>query len=303
MPEVLVQKQIRTETAILRQLERKLRPQARREFQKTLEKFRDQLSIKAIAEAFETGGPNAVEALIDFEDLNEKTRASMTPVYAAGVALGIKRLAPSFRKSLRGALPKLREVNIPIQTSTASIRRFTQQSVGSLITSIDPTNRRAIRDIALRAVQRGDAPRDAAKLIRNTVGLRPDQAASIDKFKQNLIGQGVTGARQDKLVENFSRRKIRERSTLIANTEMSKVTSQAQLSMADQMAEQGIVQRDQLFKQWITTPGTPEDSCDDADGQVVRLDELFDVGEFGAHTASPAHPGCICEIAFLVKAS
>lgn len=301
MPAVLVQKQIRTETAILRQLERKLRPQARREFQKTLERFRDQLSIKAIAEAFETGGPNAVEALIDFDDLNEKTRASMTPVYAAGVALGIKRLAPSFRKSLRGALPKLRGVNIPIQTSTASIRRFTQQSVGSLITTIDPTNRRAVRDIALRAVQRGDAPRDAAKLIRSTVGLRPDQAASIDKFKQNLLAQGVTGARQDKLVENFSRRKIRERSTLIANTEMTKVTSQAQLAMADQVAEQGIVARDKLFKQWIVTPGTPDDDCDAADGSTVKLDELFDLGEFGAFTAPPAHPGCLCEVAFLVK--
>lgn len=292
MPTILVQKQIRTETAILRQLERKLRPQARRELQKTIERFQDQLSIKAIAEAFENGGPNAVEALIDFDDLNEKTRSNMTPVYAAGVALGIKRLAPSFRKSLRGALPKLRGVNIPIRTDTASIRRFTQQGVGSLITSIDPTNRRAIRQISLQAVQRGDAPRDAAKLIRRSVGLRPDQVKSIDKFKAKLKEQGVTGARQDKLVDNFSRRKIRERSTLIANTEMSKVISQSQLAMADQMAEQGLVQRDQLFKQWIVTPGTPDDDCDQADGQTVKLDELFDLGEFGAFTGPPAHPGC-----------
>mgnify|MGYP000426980786 CR=1 FL=1 len=301
MPLEIIQKQIRTETAILRQLERKLRPQARRELQKTIERFQDQLSIKAIAEAFDTGGPNAVEALIDFDDLNEKTRASMTPVYAAGVALGIKRLAPSFRKSLRGAIPGLRKVNIPISTNTASIRRFTQQGVSSLITSIDSTNRRAVRQIALQAVQRGDAPRDAAKLIRRSVGLRHGQVNSIDKFKAKLKEQGVVGTRQDKLVDNFSRRKIRERSTLIANTEMSKVTSQAQLAMADQVAEQGLVARDKMFKQWITTPGTPDDDCDAADGQTVRLDELFDLGEFGAFSAPPSHPNCLCEIAFLVK--
>jgi len=301
MPTVKVEKQIRTETAILRKLERKLRPQAAKEFRETVERFRDQLSIKAIADAFETGGPDAVEELIDFEDLNEKTRKKMTPVYAGGIALGIKRLAPSFRKSLRGAIPGLKQINIPIKTDTPSIRRFTQQGVGSLITTIDPTNRRAVRQIALAASQRGEAPRDAAKLIRNVVGLRPDQASSIDKFRSNLIGQGVTGARRDKLVDNFSRRKIRERSTLIANTEMSKVISQSQLAMADQMAEQGLVQRDNLFKTWIVTPATPDDDCDAADGQTVKLDELFDLGEFGSFTSPPAHPGCLCEIAFLTR--
>lgn len=289
----IIEKQLPPEKTALENLAKQMAPKMRAAFIKSIDRLKGSVSISALVEAIEAKGPEGIIDAIDWEEHERKQANDIRPVTAAIMALSVKRMARIFRGKIRRQTPAFKLVSIPFSGNTTSIQSFIQNETGRLIRNINTISRDAVKDVVSRAIARGETPREAAKYIKdNIMGLTPRQARATDNFKTRLLGQGVKGPRVKELTDRFSNRQLKLRANNIAQTEITQAANQAQMEVWDQAIDQGVLNRDTARKVWNTTPGTPDDDCDFANGQVRRLGEAFDLGEFGSFQSPPAHVAC-----------
>ncbi len=300
----LIQKQVPRQKTLLENLTKKLAPGVRDDFIKSVERLRGSVSIKALVDQIELRGP---ESIVDAIDWNENERIqgnSLRKVTAAAMVAGVDRMGRAFRGQIRRINPAFKVIEIAFDGNSTAIQSFVQGQTGKLISDVNTVSRQAVKDVIARAISRGETPREAAKFVRDQImGLTPRQAKAVDNFKQRLIDQGLSDNRVGSLTEKFSERQLKLRANNIAQTELTQAVNEAQMQVWDQAIDQGVLNRDKARKVWVTTPGTPDDDCDFADGQTKRLDEAFDLGEFGSFQSPPAHVNCLCDMTLIVVES
>lgn len=157
-----------------------------------------------------------------------------------------------------------------------------------MVTEISKETERAIRNAIALAIKNGTPPLQAAKEIRELIGLTSAQAQAVLKFREQMKKQGLTQAKIDAAAEKYSTRLLKDRAESIARTEIMDALNAGQQAAWEQAQAEGLLSPN-ATKEWIVTPDDllcPE--CGAMDGKRVPLDEDFEDGD------PPLHPNCRC---------
>lgn len=170
-------------------------------------------------------------------------------------------------------------------------QRVAERIAANMVTNVGDKTIQAIRALIVRSIREGIPVYDAARMIREMVGMTAPQAQAAMTYRETLINSGLSIQRVDTLMERYVKRKIRERAKTIARTETITALNRGQQESWRQAKRDGFLD-DKAMKEVIVTPDEKLcPICSGLDGQAVPIDEPFQTarGEF----MSPAfHPRC-----------
>jgi hypothetical protein len=168
---------------------------------------------------------------------------------------------------------------------------WAQQHAGELLVDVSDATRRSVKEIITRAQVEGLNADEQAALIADVIGLTERDANAVFNRRDELENDGTPDEEIDAEVSAYAEDLLEERADLIAVTETNMAANEGQLEAWDQAVENGMLPPDVLRKCFANDGCC--DVCDDADGQVVGLDEPFvvDGEEFDT---PPFHPRCRC---------
>lgn len=166
---------------------------------------------------------------------------------------------------------------------------------GSLIRGITSEQRAQVRTIVGRALSRGEHPREAARYIREVVGLDPRSEAAVARMRAQMaktLPREQVAAR----VQEYAGRLRRVRAETIARTEMLTATNKGREATWAEAAAAGYIDRTTAKREWSV--GTKEGACPvcrPMHGKRVALDEPWTLptGRM-VDTPTQAHPRCRC---------
>lgn len=190
------------------------------------------------------------------------------------------------------------------------VLRAARELTADLIRGVGEETKMAVRRIIFNSIRDGVAPRDAAKLIKATLGLTTRQVLAVDRLRNVSLQAGVPAAQVDRQVARFSERLLRDRSLNIARTETTLAANRGQQLLWGEMSNAGVIPAD-FGQRWLVTPDDrlcPR--CAPLNGQVVQLGFLFRETQRGVLpsqrvpvagvtvSSPPLHPRCRCVLVF-----
>lgn len=207
-------------------------------------------------------------------------------------------LNKSGEAAARGLVTK--GIDIAFDTTNPNAVNWAKQHAAELVMqNIIPQSQEAIRDIIVRAFQEGIPPREAARLIREVIGILPAHADAVEKYRQELMdkfkgfGYPDWQAQADRLAARYAQQLINYRANNIARTETIRAANRGQHELWNQAVDKGLLRKAEWVREWIadeTERTCP--ICQALNGQRVPLDGVFP----GGYDMPPAHPSCRCSI-------
>lgn len=269
----------------------KMLPKVRDAFIAAISEIKDQVSLKALEAAAQTGDVNTVLRVIDdlgienkFNDLTDELRDGFE---AAGIK-AIDHLPKSIRANARFDLLNPRSV------------RFLRNYNFNLIQSISNEAREGIRSVIITAFEEGGHPYQQAKEIKQFIGLTARQQRAVNTYSKTLEKEGRAADQIKRMTERYYQRQLKYRATNIARTETIRAANIGQNELWNQLADDGLIERSTTKKIWVVTdddrlcPICEAIPDDNADG--VPIDGDFDT-DVGPLSEPPAHPQCRCALA------
>ena len=196
------------------------------------------------------------------------------------------------RKRKRGA--SKRRVGFGFNAKSREAQRWAKEFVGERITTINTETKLAVRKIVVDSIREGIPPRDAAKQIREMVGLNRPQGLALRRYVQNL-SPSLSPAAKAKAGIKLKNKMIRRRAIVIARTEVIDSLSGGVEQAWVQAQQKGLLGSN-AKKEWVTTPFGACAICRALNGQSVKITGMFS-SEIGPLARPTAHPNCRCGIA------
>ena len=162
------------------------------------------------------------------------------------------------------------------------------------ITLIGGETKLAIRQIINRSIREGIPPRDAARLIRDVVGLNRPQAIQLINYSKKL-DPNMTPAVRRKAIERLSQKLIRRRAMMIARTEVIDALNTGNEVAWTQAQKDGLLEKT-AKKKWYTNPIGACEVCLRLSGKTVGLDKSFETFRGRPLYRPTAHPNCRCSM-------
>jgi hypothetical protein len=191
---------------------------------------------------------------------------------------------------------------------------------------LDLDTQQLLKSIVSSSFTQGIPPREAAAMIRSSIGLTANQAAAMRNYREFLEGLagreslgalplsvkqrvarsdvrmlpkrgvGMTEARIDKMVAKYRDRLLKERALALVRTETMSASNNGQLVLWNKAVDRGLLKDAVVRKAWIVTKDDrlcPR--CKPLQGQLRRLDETF-VSPYDGTTVKtpPLHWQCRC---------
>jgi hypothetical protein len=212
-------------------------------------------------------------------------------------------------------IPSLPDVEFVIERPVARMFNFISMKAtdyarlrsAQLVTSIDQSNRLAIREVISQAFTTPRTIDQTARSLRQIVGLHPRWARAVQKFNDTNVkrlirdGMEVDAAQgvADSMTDKYRHKLIRRRSEMIARTEIQTAQNFGREASWQATHRAGLLDV-RAEKEWLTAPpgsryGPPCDICMALRGTRVPWDGIFDNGS----SMPPAHPNCRCTAAII----
>lgn len=134
----------------------------------------------------------------------------------------------------------------------------------------------------------GRNPRLLIGQLSEIAGLDKGRAATLEKFRDQLMSQGVDGSDLVDKVERMRAKLLRERRETIAITEQRMATERGKEALAKERGAE--------WKLWITA-GDERVSDIDVDNEAqgwIAVKDNFSSG----HSVPPSHPNCRCTVTY-----
>jgi len=167
---------------------------------------------------------------------------------------------------------------------------WAEQHAADLVTSITADVRETIRELVVQSFNEGIAPRDVARLLRETIGLTPRDAGAVIKRRAKLIKEGAKDV--EKKTAKYAEKLLRSRAETIARTELMRASNEGQSELWRQAREKGLLTGFEM-KEWLVADPCPK--CAPLEGEQVLATESFSVGQ-----DPPLHPRCRCTIGLVM---
>lgn len=221
-----------------------------------------------------------------------------------------ERLAPQWTDTMAASAESLRKAaaSAGFEFDALTVERardWVRYRGGELIVDLSQQQFMAVRNV-VQHYAFGPNPVEAEELgriLRPIVGLTPNQARAVRKYRDALIGEGVLKKKEiDNLVGNYAGRLHRVRANRIARTELAFAWNNGQLEKMREVMANGEV-RGIIVKEFLTSSDERVcPHCGPLDGQIVGLEETFPgaTARLPNLLTPPVHPGCRCSIVYQV---
>ena len=170
-------------------------------------------------------------------------------------------------------------------------QRIARDYTAAQIDLVDNETKKAVRTIIQWSIREGIAPRDAAKLIKKSVGLNRPQMQTLIDYDRRLPAE-MSPAVRAKATGKYRGKLVRRRAMMIARTEVIDALNLGAEVAWKQAQGQGLLGKD-AEKEWITTPVGACNVCLALNGKSVKIGAQFPGGLSGP----TAHPNCRCGLA------
>jgi hypothetical protein len=175
-------------------------------------------------------------------------------------------------------------------------RKYAQEQGSKLIVNITDSQRATVRQIAGKALNGDYTVDQAARRIREGIGLHPRWATAVENYRARLEAnprpKGISASRHtdqiDRSVERYRDRLVRARSLNIARTEVLTAENLGRYASWSNSIGLGF-NSPASRKEWAPGPGACE-KCSTLAGEIVAWDQPFSNGAL----MPPAHPSCRC---------
>lgn len=199
---------------------------------------------------------------------------------------------------------------------------WAEEHAAALVTSVTAETREGLRRAISRAFSEGIAPRESAGIIRQIVGLRPDQVDAVLNVRKRLLdaqaratasgrtisvkvpgvprGVRITPAglppeRVSAILDKYAKRQLRQRALLIARTETIAASNAGQQLQWAQAVRDGLLRGNEKQRWVVAFDERLCKVCRALHGQKVPLGQPF-ISINGPVVAPPAHPNCRCSV-------
>lgn len=300
----------------------------------TMNTTASQMDISAFADAIENLDPDLLERLlaqINVDRLAVLIDDSLRRVVMSGAtseALEIIRNTPRIAQNPFAALdyggrvlesgimvptsllPPMPDLEFAIESPVDQMFNYMSQKAADyartrsaqLVTSINESNRLAIRQVISTAFTGPRTVDQTARALRDIVGLHPRWARAVERFRENnmqrFIRDGMTVDNAtflaDEMAGKYRNKLIRRRSEMIARTEVQQAQNFGRQASWQASDRAGLLDA-RSEKEWRTAPrgsryGPPCDECSQLRGERVPWNGSFSNG----YSMPPAHPHCRC---------
>ena len=185
-------------------------------------------------------------------------------------------------------------VDFQFNAKSRDAQRWAKRYAGTRITNLNTETKLAVRKIVTDSIRDGVPPRDAAKQIREMVGLNRPQGIALRRYVGGL-SPSLTTAAKEKAGIKLKNKMIRRRAIMIARTEVIDSLSGGVEKSWQQAQGKGLLGKN-AKKEWVTTPVGACAVCRALNGQIVPLAKNFE-SDLGPLARPTAHPNCRCGIA------
>lgn len=293
-------------------------------FEHAIAAVKSKVKLSDIKAALDSGNANAVADLLNIEE--ELSKALRGEGIAADLSSVKEVVEQVYRAGAEAAMSKL-----PVAIGTAiSFDILNPESVEflrnyelELIRELSTGTREAIRTILLQSFDDGIPTAQAARQIRDVIGLTQRQAAAVGNFQRALsqsTSESIRDALQRELrdhrfdatlrraldqeilltrdqiqqmTQRYYERYLKYRSRMIARTETIRASSAGQQSLWIQAEQQRLINRQAVQRRWVISGDERTcPICLGLNGEKTGLHEAFSDGSF----YPPAHVSCRCGV-------
>lgn len=272
--------------AVRRELTRVLGPL----WQNVADGFRMELDEGELAAAIARGAPDLEPVLARWD---RRSGTHLAAAYRAAIAAGSRIGAR--HSGLTGGLeaPGL----------TARAERWVATEGARRITRINAATRGQVREVLASALRDELTPTRAAQEIGRHTGLTPAQSRALRRYEATLVERRIPTEQADTEyvreaiasdVERYRERLLRQRGSLIVETETQAAVQAGERLWWEEAGAQGRVSLERTTKRWATVQDERVcPICAPLHGVEIPFGELFSSGEFEGE-GPPSHPGCRC---------
>jgi hypothetical protein len=270
----------------------RLEPAFRRQFLEAVAQVQDRIVLNELARSVLAGNLTAVEAAAHIEDFSNATPGFKT-ILAQGLAVGV-----------REGIKDLNALGVTMNfalVNPAAVRAAETQAI-KLAGFITDTQIEMIRDIVVRSTSGEFDVFEAAKRIKDYIGLDPRRTKALEKFEQTLRDQGLADEIITRRIGRYKKALLKDRSLTIARTEIINAASTGQQTLWSEALKQGSISKDDLLKEWLVTDDDLLDAniCLPLMGVTAEIDEPFDT-PVGPLMGPTAHPRCRCSMGLVER--
>lgn len=281
LPNLIAKALLGDELPALTRLAARLEPALRQRFEDAVGEIQDAIDLERLAAAIEVGSLNAAEAALElqrfpetFGDLALDLRAG----FLAGSSFAIRELATS-------------SIGIAFNVINPYAMQYVAQRLPEIVAPFTTNAREIIRDATMRALNGEQTAMQAARNIRDSIGLYPTQVSAVENFRARLEAEGVNAADVARRVARYTTAQLRYRAEMIARTEIMTAANRGQRAAWRVAVEQGLIRPAEYLRRWLVTLDErlcPQ--CEPYADKTVDFEAEFLEGD------PPLHPHCRCVI-------
>ncbi len=229
-----------------------------RAFLNSVEIMKGRVTDEVVADVMARGLTDKPEALYELVDQMVLAKTAEEDVFA-------ELIVEAGRMELRllgfGSLAGQFNLTSPFVLEAA--RKF----AADLVTNVSAETKKAIKQIIFESIRDGIPPAEAARTIREIVGLTRGHAIAVKRFAETHTAKATA---------RYSRKLLNLRARSIARTETINASIVGQQEAWKQMARDGLLDTSRFWQKWVVTRDDRLcERCAPMDGKLIRLDGRF----------------------------
>jgi len=259
-----------------------MEPAARRAFLAAVRGAVGIVDIGELVEAIGSGQMSQVEAAAKLDALSNDLRARLLPVIGQTFTLGLAAGAEA--ANVEPAITFGFDLVNPESIA------WVVNHGAELVTEVGLSTKHAIQWVVERGILDGVAPDRLASRLMEVVGLRSDQVVAVERFRERLIGEGVSADAVDRRTGRYAEAQLRRRAFVIARQETMTAANEGQYELFQAAKRQGDLDPATTRRVWIVTHDDRLDAaCERFDEAEAPLDGPFPGGILNP----PLHIQCL----------
>lgn len=283
----------------IERLARRLEPQLRKRFLAAVQASKNRVDLEALAQAI-LGG-NVTKAMLamklgEWPELYGELALDLRAGFIAGAGLAYTNVGAA-------------SIHLRFDLINPYAVSYSSRKLPQIVASYQANAKEIIQAIITEAVGGQHTPDEAARLLRDSIGLTARYERAVAALRQRLRESGVTGERLDTKVDRYAMRLLNSRAKTIARTEIVQAQVSGQRALWNEAANNGLFNRQTATRIWrtnregVTQLGneTPCEICAPMNGQEIAFNGVYTHPELGnanifreVLNGPPIHPNCLC---------
>lgn len=306
-------------TPAIDRIANRLSPQLRKRFLAAVQAAKGNIDLVALERAIIAGSQTYAEDAVELDEW-EETFSPVRVDSRAGFLAGASA-AYILLERMSGGIPPQEQFPAANDAPENPFRligrfdlinpesvRYANEKLPKIVGAYREHARENIRDIVAEAVSGKYTAQDAARLIKDEIGLTRQYAKAVRNYREKLIAEGLQQDKVAKKVERYRDKLLRARAKTIARTEILQAQVAGQRALWIEAMNAGLFDKAKARLRWVTHHDERTCKlCVYLDGQEIpfngkytlKYDYIIDTAENAKKIEEqvdhpPLHPNCRC---------